>query len=111
MGVPGVSEWWAPGPAICNLCLDDDKAFAVGGITNLIFTRVDPLRSSSDDHPDAHDTKLAFMHEAFEKAFCTKLQNNGSANFANVQDCTFRVLNSPVFNANVADRQKSTEQG
>jgi hypothetical protein len=104
MDVPGVSEWWAPGPAICNFCLVDNKAFAAGGITKLLFTRVAPLCPSGDDHPDVDDTKLSFMHEAFEKAFCIKLQNSGSANFANVQDCTFRMLNSPVFNAKIADQ-------
>jgi hypothetical protein len=38
-----------------------------------------------------------YMHEAFEKSFCTKLQISGSANFANVHDCSFRFVGSPRF--------------
>ena len=42
------------------------------------------------------DSELAFMHEAFEKSFCTKLRNSGLANFANVHDCSFSFAQTPV---------------
>jgi hypothetical protein len=42
------------------------------------------------------DSHIASKHEAFEKSFCTKLQNSGLANFANVNNCSFRLVNSPA---------------
>ena len=42
------------------------------------------------------DAKLAFLQSAFEKTLCTKLQKSGSANFANVHNCSFRFVYAPV---------------
>jgi hypothetical protein len=47
-------------------------------------------------------TELAFLHETFEKAFCSKLQRSGSANFANVSDCSFRFIYDPVSFADIS---------
>jgi hypothetical protein len=101
MDVPGVSQ----DPPICELCPDDDKAFAAGGVTKLLVTRVAPLCPSDDNGSTVtDDVKLLFMHEAFEKAFCSKLQNSGTANFANVQDCTFRMVSSPFTSAKTTQK-------
>jgi hypothetical protein len=35
------------------------------------------------------------MHEAFERPF-SKLQNSGLANFANVNNCSFRLSTAPL---------------
>jgi hypothetical protein len=101
MDVPGVSQ----DPPICELCPDDDKAFAAGGVTKLLVAHVAPLCLSDDNGSSVTDNaKLAFMHKAFEKAFCSKLQNSGSANFANAQDCAFRMVSSPVTNAKTTQK-------
>jgi hypothetical protein len=42
------------------------------------------------------DSQIALMHQAFEKAFCTKLQNSGLTNFVNIHDCSFRFVYNPV---------------
>jgi hypothetical protein len=47
------------------------------------------------------DSELAFLHGAFEKAFCAKIQRSGSANFANVLDCSFRFVYNPLSYADV----------
>jgi hypothetical protein len=95
MDVPGVSQF----PPICELCPDDDRAFMAGGITKLLSSRIAPLcLKGGNGSTVSDDARLAFMLEAFEKSFCSKLRNSGSANFANVQDCTFRMVNSPVTN-------------
>jgi hypothetical protein len=56
--------------------------------------------SPADDNAIASgnvsDSELAFLHGAFEKAFCSKLQRSGSSNFANVSDCSFRFIYAPV---------------
>jgi hypothetical protein len=51
------------------------------------------------------DSKLAFLHGAFEKAFCSKLQRSGSDNFANVSDCSFRFVYDPVSFADIVAQQ------
>ena len=42
------------------------------------------------------DTQLAFMHTAFEKTLCTKLQKSGAVNLANVHSCNFRFVFAPI---------------
>jgi hypothetical protein len=42
------------------------------------------------------DSELAYLHGAFEKTFCSKLQRSGSDNFASVSDCSFRFVYDPV---------------
>jgi hypothetical protein len=72
------AKWWGPNfwPG-CRFCSNDDAI---------------ALTSSSI----IKDSDIAFMHEAFEKAFCSKLQNSGLVNFANVNNCSFRFVNSPT---------------
>jgi hypothetical protein len=48
------------------------------------------------------DSELAYLHGAFEKAFCAKIQRSGSANFANVSDCSFRFVYNPLSSVAVA---------
>jgi hypothetical protein len=70
--------WWGrnfwPG---CRWCPDDDA-------------------TALSDYPILEESDMAFMHEAFEKTFCSKLQNSGLANFANVNNCSFRFVNTPT---------------
>jgi hypothetical protein len=72
------AQWWGPNfwPG-CRWCSNDDAIALTGS-------------------PILKDSDIAFMHEAFEKAFCSKLQNSGLANFANVHNCSFRFVNSPT---------------
>ena len=51
---------------------------------------------AASNSPMLKDSDMAFLHEAFEKTFCSKLQNSGLANFANVNNCSFRFVNSPT---------------
>jgi hypothetical protein len=71
-------KWWGPNfwPG-CRWCSNDDAIALTGS-------------------PILKDSDIAFMHEAFEKAFCSKLQNSGLANFANVNNCSFRFVNNPT---------------
>jgi len=46
------------------------------------------------------------MESAFENALCHKLQNSGSANFANVHSCSFRFVSNPVQDAKKAAQQE-----
>jgi hypothetical protein len=50
------------------------------------------------------DSQIASMHQAFEKAFCIKLQNSGMVNFANIHDCSFRFVYNPVGGAESAQQ-------
>jgi hypothetical protein len=73
------AQWWSgrnfwPG---CRWCPNDDAIALTGS-------------------PILKDSDIAFMHEAFEKTFCSKLQNSGLANFANVNNCSFRFVNIPT---------------
>ena len=46
---------------------------------------------SADESAD-----LGTVHQAFEMAFCSKLQNSRLAVFANVHGCVFRFVYNPV---------------
>jgi hypothetical protein len=70
----------------CNWCPNDDAVVL-------------------NDAPILKDSQIAFMHEAFEKFFCTKLQNSGLANFADVHDCSFHFVNSPAGGADAAQQE------
>jgi hypothetical protein len=50
------------------------------------------------------DSQIAFMHQAFENAFCIKLQNSGMVNFANIHDCSFHFVYNPVGEAEFAQQ-------
>ena len=81
--------FWAAG-----LSLDTFKALtaaeeATGDSTIVIgeFAQV-----CSNTYNGMDDAKLARMHAAFEKAICSKLQKSGLVNFANVENCAFRMF-------------------
>lgn len=75
------TKWWVPD---CDKCNMDDAV-------TLIFSNVSPL-SDEDDSRVGKMKDLAYTHESFEKAACSKLANSGIANFANVHDCKFRFV-------------------
>lgn len=97
----------------CRWCPPDDDMVTATSTATLVLARVAPLGISPECRwcpPDddavttatvgaIEDSKLAFMHEAFEKAFCSKLGNSGSANLANVNKCSFRFVYSPAAGA------------
>jgi len=60
--------------------------------------------ASSFNKADLTKFQIAYMHTAFEKAFCSQLQNSGSANLANVHDCAFHFVYSPAVKSNVAQQ-------
>jgi hypothetical protein len=72
----------------------------------MVFARIRPGSTPDDDNTAVvlKDSQIAFMHDAFEKAFCTKLQNSGLANFASAHDCSFRFVYSPVGGAESAQQ-------
>jgi hypothetical protein len=71
----------------CRLCHNDDAVATVAGSS---------LRASSTTGAAPSAQKLASLHEAFEKTFCNKLSMSGSANFANVHQCSFRFVDTPL---------------
>jgi hypothetical protein len=91
---------WDP---YCRLCPPDAD---MAGDAKLIISTAAPLgwdpycRLCPPEEgamvADLSDAKLAFLHTAFENTLCTKLQKSGSANFANVHDCSFRFVYAPV---------------
>jgi hypothetical protein len=72
------AQWWGPNfwPG-CRWCPNDDAI-------------------TLSNYPILKDSDMAFMHQAFEKTFCSMLQNSGLANFANVNNCSFRFVNIPT---------------
>jgi hypothetical protein len=90
-------------PTGCRSCssADDAMMFNAG---KMIFARIRP--GCQDCNPDdvLKDSQIAFMHQAFEKAFCAKLQSSGMANFANIHDCSFRFVYNPVGGAESAQQ-------
>lgn len=59
----------------------------------LFFGRVTPIVL---DEPHAKVTPdLADIHQAFEVAFCNKLQNSGLQVFSHVNQCLFRFVYNP----------------
>lgn len=89
------TKWWVPDCGECNM---DDAV-------TLIFSSVSPI-SDEDDSRVGKMSDLAFAHESFEKATCTKLRNSGFANFASVHDCKFRF----VYNAGGEAADERTAQ-
>jgi len=98
-----VSETPGTGDPTCSLCGNDDMTF---GEVQVVFSHVqetpgtgDPTCTfcgNDDEVVLLKDSEVAYMHKAFEKAFCAKLQNSGVANFANVHGCSFRFVYNPV---------------
>ena len=99
---------WDP---TCRLCPPNTESMRMGS-TNLIVATADTLGwdptcrlcPPAEDVTVAElsDAKLAFLHTAFEKTFCAKLQKSGSANFANVSGCSFRFVFAPIGEATTA---------
>ena len=91
---------WDP---TCRLCPPDAD---IAGDAKLIIATATPLGWDPSCRlcppedgamiANLSDAKLAFLHKAFENTLCTKLQKSGSANFANVHDCSFRFVYAPV---------------
>jgi hypothetical protein len=102
---------WDP---YCRLCPPDTDAVKVGSAKLIVASAAtlgwDPycrLCPPAEDAtvaatPELSDAKLAFLHTAFEKTLCAKLQNSGEANFANVSGCSFRFVFAPVSEATTA---------
>jgi DNA-binding protein YbaB len=99
----------------CRWCSDEEEDAVTmeneSKMATMVFARFWPgCRWCGDDAvilndaPILKDSQIAFMHEAFEKAFCTKLQNSGLANFANVHDCSFHFVSSPTGGADAAQQ-------
>ena len=106
--IPGIHD-----PS-CRLCPNDD-AIVTEGQAEIVFSRVQQIPGIHDPScrlcpnddvivVDLAETERAYMHKAFEKAFCSKLQNSGVANFANVDGCTFRFVYDPVGDAKTAQQ-------
>jgi hypothetical protein len=53
---------------------------------------------NNDDAVATNDVE----HEVFENSFCTTIKNSGLPNFANVNNCSFRFVNSSVGGVEVA---------
>jgi hypothetical protein len=97
-------------PARCRLCNPDAVVTGAGGAD--IVTLITAVAVAADHNnaelerparcrlcnPNIVATVIpaASMHEAFEKTVCTKLNISGFANFANVHDCSFRFVDTPI---------------
>jgi hypothetical protein len=79
----------------CHILECDDDNMASLGETKLIAAKIAPLCPIEGAAPPDKAKLLEFLHEAFEKALCAKLANSGSAQFANVKNCSFRVVTDP----------------
>jgi hypothetical protein len=91
--------WWPGCTSECRLCPNDDDMASLGE-AKLIVAKMAPLCPNDNVGPPAvNKAKLEFIHEAFEKALCAKLANSGSANFANVQGCSFSMVTDPFSSA------------
>jgi len=108
--IPGISD-----PSCGALCNPNDDMTL--GESQIVFSRVSQIPGISDPSCGAlcnpnddvivvnlKETERAYMHKAFEKAFCAKLQNSGVANFANAHGCTFRFVYDPVGDAKTAQQ-------
>jgi hypothetical protein len=76
------------------ICIDDSiiRNSNAAVHSELIFVGVDWYNNPRNDHHSAVLPNVAQLHKAFERSFCTKLHKSGSANFANVRDCSFRFV-------------------
>ena len=81
------------GKAMVTFTADGNVGVAAMDNSKMLMGRFEPLCPNDDDVPPS--TKLESMHEAFEQAFCAKLQNSGNANFAKVENCHFRLVVRP----------------
>lgn len=100
---------WDP---YCRLCPPVDAVAKVGSSSKLIVSSAAPLgwdpycRLCPPADEDANlrttssstfsDSQLAYMHTAFEKTLCIKLQKSGAVNLANVHSCSFRFVLAPI---------------
>ena len=83
--------WYWPTDIACNACPPDDD---ISATMPTAFTAT--VVPTGDNKSGIKASQLQFMHTAFEKAFCAKLQNSGAAIFANVHDCTFEFVSNPA---------------
>ncbi|GKY90333.1 hypothetical protein MPSEU_000007300 [Mayamaea pseudoterrestris] len=81
----------------CRRCNSDDETSSSSTAVLAHVRSWQCNRCNSDDALNlATPKQLELMEVAFKKAFCTKLQNSGSANFANVHGCDFSFVYSAV---------------
>jgi hypothetical protein len=108
-----ITVGWMPD---CRFCPPDDDA-TMASAAKLVVAHVTPVGWTPDCRfcpPDddaavvkgsLSDAQLGYLHEAFEKAFCHKLQNSGAVNFANVHDCSFRFVYSSTVSEEIASAE------
>jgi hypothetical protein len=86
----------------CRYCKPDDDMLAAAASTSstviLAHVGVGQCRycKPDDDSYDVERSAHDLMEAAFHKTVCVKLQNSGSANFANVHGCDFSFVYSAV---------------
>jgi hypothetical protein len=83
----------------CTHCRPDDDAAAEVKVCKHCVERCTHCRPD-DDSFEANRAQHVAQHElmeaAFKKSLCAKLQNSGSANFANVHGCDFSFVYGAV---------------
>lgn len=78
----------------CRFCPPDDDATALKEIAQIVMAQV-AVGYGESQAVAGSPLNLAKMHRNFEAAMCADLRASGSANLANVRDCSFSFLDMP----------------